>query len=136
MLVDGSAAAGLSDLFRQRWARASGSEQIPVAPTSVGDAWPSAVRAHLFDSEVAIARTEPAYEGRPLVDEIRRLALASIAAAAETIYLENQYFTSTRIAAALAARLSEPNGPEIVLILSPRSQAGSTALPWTRPVRR
>jgi hypothetical protein len=71
--------------------------------------------------EVAIARTEPAWRGRPQVDEIRRLTLASIAAAERSVYLENQYFTSPVVAEALAARLSEPEGPEVVLVSTGRS---------------
>jgi phosphatidylserine/phosphatidylglycerophosphate/cardiolipin synthase-like enzyme len=70
----------------------------------------------LTDTEVAIARTEPRWHGYPEVDEIRRLTLASIAEAKETIYLENQYFTSPLVAEALAARLGEPDGPDVVLI--------------------
>ena len=50
------------------------------------------------------------------MEEIRRLTHASILAAKDIIYLENQYFTSPLIAEALGARLSEPNGPEVVLI--------------------
>jgi phosphatidylserine/phosphatidylglycerophosphate/cardiolipin synthase-like enzyme len=37
------------------------------------------------------------------------------------LYLENQYFASSRVAAALAERLAEPEGPEIVLVVSERS---------------
>jgi phosphatidylserine/phosphatidylglycerophosphate/cardiolipin synthase-like enzyme len=48
--------------------------------------------------------------------ESRLLNLACIAQARETIYLENQYFTSPIITEALAARLAEPDGPEVVLI--------------------
>src|SRR5665213_3290825 len=81
-----------------------------------GDPWPDHVPAHLTDIEVAIERTEPTWKGRPMVDEIRRLNLACIAQARETIYLENQYFTSPMITEALAARLAEPDGPEVVLI--------------------
>ena len=63
-----------------------------------------------------IARTEPRWKQASVVEEIRRLTLASIAAAKDTIYLENQYFTSPLVAEALAARLVEPDGPEVVLI--------------------
>jgi phosphatidylserine/phosphatidylglycerophosphate/cardiolipin synthase-like enzyme len=74
------------------------------------------VPAALFDVEVGIARTVPAWKKQAEIDEIRRLTLASIAAATETIYLENQYFTSPLITEALAARLAEPDGPEVVLV--------------------
>jgi phosphatidylserine/phosphatidylglycerophosphate/cardiolipin synthase-like enzyme len=79
------------------------------------------VPAHLRDVEVAIERTEPKWKGRPLVDEIRQLDLACIAEAKETIYLENQYFTSPLVTEALAARLAEPDGPEVVLISTRRA---------------
>jgi phosphatidylserine/phosphatidylglycerophosphate/cardiolipin synthase-like enzyme len=70
---------------------------------------------------VAIARTEPEWRGWPLVDEIRQLTLASIAEARHTIYLENQYFTAPVITEALAARLAEPDGPQVVLVSTGRA---------------
>jgi phosphatidylserine/phosphatidylglycerophosphate/cardiolipin synthase-like enzyme len=66
--------------------------------------------------DTGIARTEPAWDGRPMVDEALRLTLDLIAAAKRTLYIENQYFTAPRIAEAIAARLAEPDGPEIVLV--------------------
>ena len=53
----------------------------------------------------------------PAVREVERLYLDMIASARRAIYIENQYFTSPRIAEALAKRLAEPDGPEIVLVL-------------------
>jgi uncharacterized membrane protein YdjX (TVP38/TMEM64 family) len=46
-----------------------------------------------------------------------------IASAHESLLFENQYFTSGLIADALARRLAEPLGPEVLLI-SPRKQSG------------
>ena len=40
-----------------------------------------------------------------------------IARAKRLIYIENQYFTDDRLAAALAARLTEPDGPEVVIVV-------------------
>lgn len=115
MMVDGEAARALGDLTRERWFRSTG-KRLDPPPDAGGEPWPDHVPAQLFDAEVAIARTEPEWKKRPAVEEIRRLTLASIAAADDLIYLENQYFTSPVITEAIAARLSEPNGPEVVLI--------------------
>ena len=120
MMVDGEAAAALGDLARERWRRAKG-EAPPVPEPSPDDPWPAHIPAHLQDVDVSIQRTEPAWKGRPEVAEIRRLTVDSILAARSTIYLENQYFTSPLIAAALAQRLAEPDGPEVVLISTGQS---------------
>jgi len=71
----------------------------------------------LVDVPVAIARTEAEYNNHPEVREVERLYLDSIRAAERLIYLENQYLSSTAIGDALAARLEEENGPEIVLVV-------------------
>lgn len=118
VLVEGSAAAALADLFRERWSRACGDE---LDADQVGADWPVVQSPHAIEVEVAIARTEPALRGQPLIAEILRLKLASIAAARRTIYLENQYFTSHLVAAALAERLAERRGPEVVLVLTRRA---------------
>jgi phosphatidylserine/phosphatidylglycerophosphate/cardiolipin synthase-like enzyme len=120
MMVDGAAAKALADLARERWRRAT--DEVLAEPEDAGgDPWPDHVPAHMLDVEVAIERTEPAWKGRPMVGEIRRLDLACIAEAKETIYLENQYFTSPLVTEALAARLGEPDGPEVVLISTRRA---------------
>jgi phosphatidylserine/phosphatidylglycerophosphate/cardiolipin synthase-like enzyme len=117
MMVDGAAAHALGDLARERWFRSTG-ERLPAPPEldDGGDLWPGHIPAHLTGVQVAIGRTEPEWKKRPLVDEIRRLTLASIAEAKQTIYLENQYFTSPVVTEALAGRLAEPDGPEVVLM--------------------
>jgi phosphatidylserine/phosphatidylglycerophosphate/cardiolipin synthase-like enzyme len=115
MVVDGEPARALGDLARERWRRATGEVLAPPEDAG-GDPWPDHVPPHLVDVDVSIARTEPAWKGRRMVDEIRMLNLACIGEAREVIYLENQYFTSPRVTEALAARLAEPEGPEVVLI--------------------
>jgi len=52
------------------------------------------------------------------VTEILHLHLDAIAAARHLLLFENQYFTSGLIADALASRLSEMEGPEVVVITS------------------
>lgn len=120
MMVDGAAARALGDLARERWRRATDEDLEPPQPTN-GDPWPGYIPSHMTDARISIARTEPGWRDRAEVDEIRRLTLASIADAREVIYLENQYFTAPLVAEALAARLAEPSGPEIVLVCTGES---------------
>lgn len=118
VVVEGEAAAALGDLCRERWRRATGRRLDP--PRSRGDAWPPEVAPDLEDVVVAIARTEPEWGGRPGVREVETLYLDAIAAARRHIYVENQYLSSGRISAALAERLLEPNGPDVVIVVPQR----------------
>ncbi|MGV7034314.1 phospholipase D-like domain-containing protein [Methylobacterium symbioticum] len=126
MLVDGPAARALGDLARERWQAATGETLAPVATDGPGgrDPWPGALAPDFAPATVAIARTVPAAAGRPAVRECEALYLAQIRAARRTIYLENQYFTAPLIARALAARLAEPDGPEIVVVVAECSPNG------------
>jgi phosphatidylserine/phosphatidylglycerophosphate/cardiolipin synthase-like enzyme len=115
-LVEGPAAAAFGDLFRQRWMRDCGHPLPAATPPDEPPAWPEHVKVDFTDVEVGIARTEPGWKGFPEVRETERLHLASIAAARSLIYIENQYFTAPVYAEALAARLEQPDGPEVVLV--------------------
>ena len=115
-VFEGAAAACLGDLARERWRRARGRRlSAPVGVTA--SPWPADLPADLKAIDVAIARTEPAYRGRDAVHEVEQLYLTAIAAAEHTIYIENQYFTAHSLADALAARLAEKHGPEVVMVL-------------------
>ncbi|GAY15765.1 phospholipase D-like domain-containing protein [Mycobacterium sp. shizuoka-1] len=116
--VDGAAAAALGEQARDRWQAATG--EALAAVTDGQDTWPAALRPALRDVEVGIARTLPALSDRPEVREVEALNLAAIAAARDVIYLENQYLAARSLAEALAERLREPDGPEVVIVL-PRS---------------
>jgi phosphatidylserine/phosphatidylglycerophosphate/cardiolipin synthase-like enzyme len=74
------------------------------------------VKVDFTDVQIGIARTQPDWRGQVEVRETERLHLASIAAAETLIYLENQYIASPVYAEALAARLSEKDGPEVVIV--------------------
>ena len=115
-LVDGEAARTLGNLARTRWRHATGQNMRPCPPPE-HDPWPAGLEADLADVEVGIARTLPPWGETPAVREIEQLYLDMIAAARRDIYIENQYFTSPTIAAALERRLAEPDGPEVVLVL-------------------
>jgi len=115
LAVDGAAARALGRLAADRWCR-SGGRRLRL-PAVLTDPWPDELTIDFRAVPVAVSRTMPGRAGDPPVREIERLHLDLIAAARRTIYLENQYFTSDRVAEALAARLTEPYGPEIVLVL-------------------
>jgi phosphatidylserine/phosphatidylglycerophosphate/cardiolipin synthase-like enzyme len=116
--LDGDAARSLAVLTRERWGNATGQRLKPVTFRGAdNDPWPSALEPDLAGVEIGIARTIPPRGEVPAVREIERLYLDMIAAARKTIYIENQYFTAPRIAAALEKRLAEPDGPEVVLVL-------------------
>ncbi len=119
--VSGDVARALGELARQRWKRATGEDLAPPAPE--GDPWPDDVRPTFEDVDVAIARTLPEHEDQREVREIEALYLSAIGRAERTIYIESQYFASRRIAEAMAARLGEPDGPEIVVV-NPESAVG------------
>jgi phosphatidylserine/phosphatidylglycerophosphate/cardiolipin synthase-like enzyme/uncharacterized membrane protein YdjX (TVP38/TMEM64 family) len=122
MLVEGEAAAALGELARERWRRATG--ERPRSPKGTpGDPWPPGLGAALSRVEVAISRTSHAWEGQPEVCEVKRLYLDAIAAARSGIFIESQYFTSAAVGDALAGRLQEKDGPEVVLVL-PRECSG------------
>ena len=83
-------------------------------------AWPPRLDPSVRDVEVGIARTMPELPGRTEAREVEALNLAAIESARDVIYLENQYLAARGLAEALAKRLREPDGPEVVIVL-PRS---------------
>ncbi|HEY6822504.1 MAG TPA: phospholipase D-like domain-containing protein, partial [Burkholderiales bacterium] len=115
MMVDGDAARALAALTRERWRAGTGRQLQPVAPPR--DLWPATLPPDFTGTDIGIARTLPPRGEHPAVREVENLYLDMIASARDCIYVENQYFTAPRIAAALEKRLAEPNGPEVVLVL-------------------
>jgi phosphatidylserine/phosphatidylglycerophosphate/cardiolipin synthase-like enzyme len=117
--LTGPAAQALGEISRRQWKRATGDEldRPDQTPTL---AWPDCLDVATNDVQVAIARTQPPYDGEPLVNEIENLYLDAIAAAKKHIYIESQYFSAETICEALEGRLIEPDGPEIV-VLNPQA---------------
>ncbi|WP_438970392.1 VTT domain-containing protein [Methylophaga sp.] len=116
MLVSGKTAKVLAELARERWFRATG-EQLTPADKKNDSAWPEQVDAWFENVDVGIARTFPEYENHPEVREVEQLFTDSIRAADKLIYIENQYFTSWKVADLLAESLQQRTGPDIVLVL-------------------
>jgi phosphatidylserine/phosphatidylglycerophosphate/cardiolipin synthase-like enzyme/uncharacterized membrane protein YdjX (TVP38/TMEM64 family) len=114
MAVDGEAAGVLAGIARERWRCATGRKISPVTVTE--DPWPRGLRPELTGIDVAVSRTSPGTNGNPEVREVEALFLDMIAKARRYLYIENQYFTSHKVGAALAARLADPDCPEIVLV--------------------
>jgi phospholipase D1/2 len=112
LCVSGPIARALADYLRANWP-ATGA--APKCIDVMEDLWPENVRIEFRDVAVGIARTLPPTAMRPAVREIERFYLAAIANTQRTLYVENQYFTSTRIARALAERCRAQ--PEITGLL-------------------
>jgi phospholipase D1/2 len=115
-MVDGAAAVSLGDLVRDRW-HALGETPRPRGSTPPRDLWPDDVVADLVDVDVAISRTMPASEPQPEIRECEQLFVDSIAAAERSIYIESQYFTNDMLGQALADRLRDPDGPEVIAVI-------------------
>lgn len=124
LVVDGEAAAALGMLARTRWRRAEQPLDLPDRIESDGlDKWPDSIKPLFNNVKIGIARTFPAYRDYSAVKEVETLYLDSIAAARKFIYIENQYFTAHSVGEALAEKLQQKNGPEIVVVL-PESSNG------------
>lgn len=119
--MSGPAAEALAELARERWEMATGERLEPVK--AEGDPWPEDLTARFEDVRIGIARTSPQYQERQQHVEIETATLAIIASVQESLYIESQYFASRRIAEAMAKRLEEPDGPEIIIV-NPMSASG------------
>jgi phosphatidylserine/phosphatidylglycerophosphate/cardiolipin synthase-like enzyme len=125
--MTGSVAAAIAEICRERWKIAGGKKDLPPLD-SMEACWPDDLPVQFSGVPVAVSRSAPELEGRPAVREIETLYLDQIARAKRFIYAESQYFASRRIAEAIARRLDEEDGPEIV-ILNPVTAQG-----WLEPV--
>jgi phosphatidylserine/phosphatidylglycerophosphate/cardiolipin synthase-like enzyme len=125
--ITGPVVGAIAEICRDRWKIAGGKKDLPPLG-GLKARWPEHLPVQFSDVEVAVSRSAPELEGRPAVREIETLYLDQIARAKRFIYAESQYFASRRIAEAIARRLDEPDGPEIV-ILNPVTAQG-----WLEPV--
>jgi phosphatidylserine/phosphatidylglycerophosphate/cardiolipin synthase-like enzyme len=119
MAVYGEAVRSISLLIRRRWRAATGRRIQPVSAAS--DPWPAEINPSLHGIKVGIARTRPAYGDDPGVREIEALNVDALRSAREVIYLETQYLTAQSVGDVLAARLEEPNGPEVIVVVTKES---------------
>lgn len=125
-VFDGDAARAMGDLARDRWQAATGETLRPV--DAADDCWPPSLAPTFSGARLGIARTVPEVGNDEAIHEIEQASLDLIAHARRFLYVENQYFASRRIARAIAGRLAEPDGPEIVIV-NPRTAEG-----WLEPL--
>lgn len=122
MAVAGPVAQSLAELGGDRWSRAT-RKALPEVDVPCDPVWPQGLPVMFEQVKVAIARTRAEYGTAGEIREIEELYLDMIASAKRFVYFENQYFTSAKLAAAIAKRLSEEAPPEFVLIM-PRQADG------------
>lgn len=123
---DGDAARAMGELARARWKAAGGEDLHPINDCT--GTWPEALKPTFADVRLGIARTRPEMNDMAPVHEIEQVYIDLIARARHTIYAESQYFASRRVAHAIAQRLQQADGPEIVII-NPLTAEG-----WLEPL--
>jgi phosphatidylserine/phosphatidylglycerophosphate/cardiolipin synthase-like enzyme len=114
MAIEGPIAAALGELARERW-QCAGGEALSAVERK-GSCWPDNLKIQFKKIDIGISRTRPKYGDNDEAHEIEALYLDLIAGARRHIYAESQYFASRKIAEAIARRLAEADGPEIVLL--------------------
>jgi phosphatidylserine/phosphatidylglycerophosphate/cardiolipin synthase-like enzyme len=124
--LSGSIASVVARECRDRWQRATGNELSAIESRDAK--WPEKLKADFRHVPVALARSHPEMPDQTPIREIETLFLDQIQSARGLIYLESQYFASRRVAEAIAARLDEADGPEIVLV-NPLTAQG-----WLEPI--
>lgn len=116
VVLEGPVVTTLAKLARARWQRATTVPVPPIEPAATR--WPPCRPTPMTDVRVAVACTQPPWNGHEAVRDVERLYIDMIEAARDTIYLENQFITSRRVCDALSARLRQDQGPEVVIVTS------------------
>ena len=117
----------LAKIARDRWHHAGG-KPMEALPAPLHSCWPDDLPAHFENVDMGVSRSVPTMGEQEPIIEIERLFLDQIARAKRCIYAESQYFASRRIAEAIAKRLGEEDGPEVVVI-NPLTAQG-----WLEPL--
>ncbi|MGV4797282.1 phospholipase [Rhizobium sp. F40D2] len=121
-MVTGDAARLIGDIARRRWETATGERHPPLAERAPFP-WPDDLAVSLRYMPVSFALTEPSTSLRAGMSDGIASTLNIISRARRLLYIEAQYLASFRVADAIAARLQEEDGPEVVIICT-RSSHG------------
>lgn len=113
LCVNGEIARDLGDYLRDNW---PGGDAPPEPIVPPGDVWPEGLHIDFHDIPAAVSRTRPETSLDSGAREIEALYLSAIENTRRTLYLENQYFTSTRIAQAIAEQCRREPALEGVLV--------------------
>jgi phosphatidylserine/phosphatidylglycerophosphate/cardiolipin synthase-like enzyme len=120
MAVQGDAAMALAEIVRERWHRAGLAP--PKQTERCAPLWPPSLAPDFTGTRLAIARTSPLWGNNPRVEEIDALTQDAILAARTYIYIEAQYLTAPDVAKALARKLTQDDGPDVVIIVTKESR--------------
>lgn len=103
LCVAGPIATHLGNYLRSHWPNP---HNCPRKPKARDTFWPDSLPVEFENIRTGICRTQPDKAGAN-IREIEACYLAAIGATERTMYIENQYFTSTRIAQAIAHRCQQ-----------------------------
>lgn len=118
LAVTGEAALRLGDVCASRWRRATGEDLPRLKSPPQEKRLPQCLSRDFENTAAAIALTCSAFKKYSTEFQIERLYLDVINSSRNYIYIENQYLSSQLIANALISSLHEPEGPEIVLVMT------------------
>lgn len=119
-MVSGPVARDIARVAEERWETATGSRVRPIeAQEGSGAAlWPEDVEPQVQDGPLAIARTVPGMFGRKRRHEAIQLTVDALSSGKRHIYVEAQYLASFRVGRILGKLLRQPDGPEILVVVT------------------
>ena len=120
MCVDGPVASALTDYVIETWPGPR-----PERVVGQADIWPRHLAVEFRDVTIGIARTWPPTATAEEIREIEAFYLAAIGRTERAFYAENQYFTSTKIAGAIAERFRQRRHLDGLLVGLDRPQTAS-----------
>lgn len=120
MAVQGEVAAAFAELIRERWGRAM--LAVPKPAKRRDALWPPALKPDFTGTKLALSRTFPLWEDHAQIEEIAALTRDMILSARTYIYIEAQYLTASEVGKALAKRLTEADGPDVIIVITKESR--------------
>jgi phospholipase D1/2 len=113
LCVAGPIARDMADYLHETWPPTA---PRPARIEAESPLWPRGLRVDFREIRVGVARTLPASTRHVPVREIEAFYLAAVAHTSSSLYIENQYFTSTRIAAAIAEQFKRNSALQGLLV--------------------